>query len=131
MAYNKKQLYSEALELIQKKNLLFIEDVIALLGISKQTFYSKFKVRSNELDNIKKNIRNNRVALKTNIRKKWYESDHFSSQLCLYKLCAEEDELRRLQPARYAEQESKALTSQDIKELADTIDKMDKYATNE
>jgi len=38
MAYDKKKILKDALELIEKHHLIFIDDVVGLLPISKKTF---------------------------------------------------------------------------------------------
>lgn len=96
MAYDKKKILKDALELIEKHHLIFIDDIIALLAISKPTLYSLFPTDSNELNEIKKRLDKNRVSMKSNMRKKWYQSDNATLQVALMKLIATDDEAARL-----------------------------------
>jgi hypothetical protein len=68
-----------------------------MLGISKGTFYHYIKDESNELNELKKMLLENKVAIKVYLRKKWNESDTPTLQVALYKLCATPDELKLLQ----------------------------------
>jgi hypothetical protein len=92
----KNELYEKALELVRTKNLLFIEDIVAFLGIAKPTFYKYFAVESDELNELKNALESNRVKMKQNMRKKWYESDNATLQISLMKLIGTEEEYSRL-----------------------------------
>jgi hypothetical protein len=96
MAYNRVKVYEQALELIEKKKLFFIEDVITLLPISKQTFYEFFKVDSNELDTIKEALDKNKIDVKNGLRNKWYNGNNPLTQMALYKLIGTEEEYHRI-----------------------------------
>ena len=61
MAYDKKKIYNQAIEAINKNNLFFIEDVVAFLQISKSTFYDYFPIDSNELNDIKELLEQNKI----------------------------------------------------------------------
>jgi hypothetical protein len=89
-------LFEKADELVRTKNLLFVEDIVAFLGISKTTFYREFPVGSNELDDLKSGLETNRVKMKQNMRKKWFESDNATLQISLMKLIGTEEEFSRL-----------------------------------
>jgi len=93
MAYNTEELKEKALEVIKKKNLFFIEDVVAFLPCSKVTFYNH---KLNELNSIKEALEKNRVKTKNGLRSKWYMSGAPAVQIALYKLLANEDEMRKL-----------------------------------
>jgi len=54
MAYDKKKILKDALELIEKHHLIFIDDVVGLLPISKKTFYLWFTPECDELHDIKR-----------------------------------------------------------------------------
>jgi hypothetical protein len=96
MAYNRSKVYEEAKDLIEKKKLFFIEDVITLLPISKQTFYEFFKVESNELDTIKELLDKNKIEIKNGLRNKWYNGNNPLTQMALYKLIGTEEEYHRI-----------------------------------
>ena len=53
MAYDKNKLYDQAKEAIEKHNLFFIEDIVAFIPCSKPTFYEHFHLDSDELNNLK------------------------------------------------------------------------------
>lgn len=99
MAYNTDELYNLAVNYIEKENLFFMEDVIALLGISKPTFYEHFKTDSNELNYFKELLTKNKVSAKLAMRKKWHDSENASLQMGLYKLIGSDEERKRLNSA--------------------------------
>ena len=96
MAYNRVKIYEQALDLIEKKKLFFIEDIITLLPISKQTFYDYFKVDSDELDTIKEGLDKNKIEIKNGLRNKWYNGSNPLTQMALYKLIGTEEEYHRI-----------------------------------
>jgi len=96
MAYNKKKILKQALETVKTKNLFFIEDIVALLPCDKTTFYRFFPPESNEYNEIKELLEENKVTVKSNMRKKWYESDNPSLQISLMKIIGTDEEAHRL-----------------------------------
>ena len=94
--YNKKKLQKEAEKAITENNLLFIEDVIAVLGISKPTFYKYFPSESNEINYLKSILTKNKALIKIDLRKKWQVSGNSTMQLALYKLICDPDERKKL-----------------------------------
>lgn len=97
MAYNDvEKIYAKALSVIKEHSLYFIEDVVAYLPISKPTFYEYFKVDSDEFNEIKEALDNNRVNTKVKMRKKWEESDNATLQIGLMKLISTDEEAHRL-----------------------------------
>lgn len=96
MAYDKKKIFEQAKEMIVKKKLFFIEDVVTLLPISKQTFYDYFKVDSDELDTIKELLDKNKIEIKNGLRNKWYNGNNPLTQMALYKLIGTEEEYHRI-----------------------------------
>lgn len=96
MAYKTSDLYKKALLEIEKKNLIFISDVIDVLGISKDTFYNHFPTESDESDAIKEAIQKKRIEMKSSIRSKLYGSNSSTALIALYKLLATDEELARL-----------------------------------
>lgn len=99
MAYNTDKLYNLAIKHIETEELYFMEDIIALLGISKPCFYDHFKNDSNELNYFKELLTKNKSSAKISMRKKWKESDNASLQMGLYKLIGSEEERKRLNSA--------------------------------
>ena len=96
MAYDRKKIFEKAKEQIVSKRLIFVEEVVAFIGISKPTFYEFFPVDSNEFNELKGLIETNKISLKTSMRKKWYDSDNATLQMGLMKLIATPEELRKL-----------------------------------
>lgn len=96
MAYDRKKIYQQALELIEKKKLFFIEDVVTLLPCDKTTFYRFFQVDSNEYNTIKELLDKNKIEIKNGLRNKWYNGNNPLTQMALYKLIGTEEEYHRI-----------------------------------
>ena len=96
MAYNTKILFEKAKEQITSKKLIFVEEVVAFIGINKTTFYDHFPIHSNEINELKELIEVNKVSLKTSMRKKWYDSDNPTLQMALMKLLSNQTEHKLL-----------------------------------
>lgn len=91
-----KELEKEALEILQKKkDIYFFEDLATELGWSRGYLY-EIGLSPDKNDTLKDALSKNKKQLKRGLRNKWYNSDNPSSQAMLYKLVADEDELRRL-----------------------------------
>ena len=95
--YNSEEIFERGKKLIKEHKLLFVEDIVAYLGISKQTLYKHIPVDTNEMDILKSLLNENRVSQKTKIRKKWSDSDNPTAQMALYKLCSTPEEHKKLQ----------------------------------
>jgi len=96
MAYDTKVLFDKAKEQIKERRLIFIEEVVAFIGINKTTFYDHFPINSNEINELKKLIEDNKIDMKTRMRNKWYKSDNPTLQMGLMKLIATPEEHKRL-----------------------------------
>ena len=120
MAYNKKKIYEKAQEIVKKNNLFFIQDIIALLGISRQTFYDFFPLESDELDTLKEMLENNRARIKCALRSKWFNSENATTQVALYKLVSNEDE-RKLLSTTYQEVSADIANKDKITKLEDVL----------
>jgi len=96
MAYDKTKIYEQALDLIEKKKLFFIEDVVTLLPCSRSTFWDYFPDKSDELDNIKELLDKNKIDVKNGLRNKWYNGSNPLTQMALYKLIGTEEEYHRI-----------------------------------
>ena len=97
MPYNTEILKSKAIEAIKKNKLIFIEDICAMIGINKTTFYNHFTVDSNDFNELTNLLDENKISLKVGLRKKWFESDNATTQMALYKLCSTDIEHKKLQ----------------------------------
>lgn len=104
--YNRIKIFEQAKEMIVKHKLFFVEDIIAFIPCSKQTFYEFFPVQSDELDTLKTLLETNRTTLKVSMRSKWYTSNAPALQMALMKLIASPEELRKLSMT-VVEQETK------------------------
>jgi len=95
--YDKEAMYQLALDLCANdSDITFIQDVIAQMPFSPDTFYRMFPNGSEESDNIKKLIYNNKVTTKQKLRKNWKSPEASAPlQISLYKLLADEEELAR------------------------------------
>ena len=96
MAYDTKVLFDKAKEQIKERRLIFIEEVVAFIGINKTTFYDHFPINSNEINELKKLIEDNKIDMKTRMRNKWYKSDNPTLQMGLMKLISTPEEHKRL-----------------------------------
>ena len=96
MAHNKEKMYNKALAAAKKKGVYFIEDIIAMIPISKPTFYDFFKVNSNEFNTIRDILDENKINTKVKIREKLAAGNKAPELTALYKLLATDDERRKL-----------------------------------
>jgi hypothetical protein len=96
MAYDRKKIFEQAKEMIVKHKLFFIEDIVAFLPCGKTTFYEFFTIDSNEMNELKELLNQNRTELKVSMRSKWYKSNAPALQMALMKLIASPEELRKL-----------------------------------
>jgi len=96
MAYNKEKLYKQAIEVAQEKKCYFIEQVVSFMPCDKTTFYSHFKLDSNELNAIKEILDLNKINTKTKMYDKWFESDNATLQLAFFKLIGDDNERKAL-----------------------------------
>lgn len=90
MAYNKEELIKLSIEAIESKNLFFLQDVIAYLPCSSATFYNQ---ELEKVEAIKEALAENKVKVKNALRKKWFDNDQPTTQIALYKLLANREEL--------------------------------------
>jgi hypothetical protein len=96
MAYDRIKIFEQAKEVIVKHKLFFVEDIVSFLPCAKPTFYDFFPPDSNELNELKELLEQNRVTLKVSMRSKWYTSNAPALQMALMKLIATDEELRKL-----------------------------------
>ena len=93
MAYKKAELIEQAISAAKKYNLFFMEDVIAFLPCSRSTFYNH---NLDELDELKRQLSDNKVQVKVSLRSQWYRSKNATLQLSLYKLICTPEERKKL-----------------------------------
>ena len=106
MAYDRKKIFEQAKEMIVKHKLFFVDDIVAFLPCSNSTFYDFFPANSEELDELKELLNQNRTTLKVSMRSKWYTSNAPALQMALMKLIATPEELRKLS-MQFIESENK------------------------
>ncbi len=92
MAYSRKRLYEQALQVIEERNLFFIEDLVAFLPCDRATFYRKFPQGCDECDNIKRALESNKVRTKSAIRHRLFNMDNPTAQIALYRMIATPEE---------------------------------------
>lgn len=125
MAYDRKRIFEQAKEQIVSKRLIFVEEVVAFIGISKPTFYEFYPVDSNEFNELKSLIETNKISLKTSMRKKWYDSDNATLQMGLMKLIASPEEHRRLSQTHQehsGEIKTVNLTDEEVKKINNNLE---------
>ena len=105
MAYDRKKIFEQAKEMIVKHKLFFIEDIVAFLPCDKTTFYRFFEVESNEYNELKELLNQNKTELKVSMRSKWYKSNAPALQMALMKLICTDDERKKL-AMQYSENEN-------------------------
>ena len=94
---DKKKIYEQAKNVIEgDDNVLFLDDVIAELPMSKPTFYSWWPKGSDKYNELLALINNNRVKVKRYIRLKLRISGKAAELLSLYRMICTEDERRAI-----------------------------------
>jgi len=116
MAFDRDKLYQQAETAIKENNLFFIEDVVAFIPCSKPTFYEYFPIDSNEFNDLKGLLEQNKIRTKSAIRAKLYKSPKASELLALYRLICTPEE-RKMLNQNYIE-----LTGKDGKDLLPKIE---------
>ncbi|MFY7937968.1 MAG: hypothetical protein ACOVOQ_11370 [Flavobacterium sp.] len=96
MAYDKKKIFEQAKEAIEKYKLFFIEDVVAWLPIARSTFWEYYPDKSDEMDTLKELLEKNKVEVKSALRSKWFKGNNPLTQMALYKLIGTEEEYHRI-----------------------------------
>ena len=129
MAYDRKKIFEQAKEVIVKHKLFFVDDIVAFLPCSKSSFYEFYPDGSDELDELKELLEQNRVTLKVSMRSKWYTSNAPALQMALMKLIATPEELKKLS-MQFVESENTnknidagKLTDEEIKKINDSLEK--------
>lgn len=131
MAYDTETLKTKAIEVIKKNRLIFIEDVCAMIGISKPCFYDHFKLNSNDYNELNALLDENKISLKVLLRKKWFDSDNATTQMALYKLCSEPEELKKLSTSHVdmttngKDLNAKKMTDEEIQEEIERLQKVE------
>lgn len=96
MAYDKKKIFEQAKEAIKANNLFFIEDIVAWLPCSKPTFYELFPIESNDFNELREMIEQNKIKTKSAIRAKLFKGEKAAELLSLYRLICTNEERQML-----------------------------------
>jgi len=96
MAYDKNKIFEQAKDAITKNNLFFIDDIVAFIPCSKATFYQFFPLNSDELNNLKDFLEENKVKTKSAIRAKLFKGNKAAELLALYRLICTGEERQML-----------------------------------
>lgn len=110
--YDREKIYKRCISVVKKHKLVFIDEIVAYLPIGRKTFYEWWPAGSDESDNLKELLTNNKVVRKVAIRQK-LESGKGSDLIAAYKLLGTDRERKLL-----------STTYQEINEKV-TIDKID------
>lgn len=105
MAYDRKKIFEQAKEMIVKHKLFFVEDIVAFLPIAKKTFYEYFPIESDESNELKELLEQQKIEIKTSMRSKWYKSENATLQVCLMKLICTNEERKKMAQT-YIEQDA-------------------------
>ena len=106
MAYDKTKILEQAKKAIKDNNLFFVEDIVAWLPITKATLYDYFPIDSDELNDLKSLLDENKVKTKSVIRTKLFKSEKAAELLALYRLICTKEE-HQLLNQQYVDHTSK------------------------
>lgn len=94
--FNYEKLKKKALAILEKKrDIYFFSDLAIELGMSRQYLYER-GFSPDKDDALKEALENNKKFIKRGLRAKWYTNDNATTQVALYKLLADDEELKRL-----------------------------------
>ena len=91
--YTMQELERLSIEAIKTHKLFFLNDIPVYLPISRTTFYD---YELNKSDTIREALEQNRIEIKISMRNRWYNSNHPTLQILLYRLLADDEERRRI-----------------------------------
>ena len=93
MAYDKEDIIRQALEVIVREQCTTVAEALLYLPICKQTFYN---LGLDEVDAIKSAIEDEKIKIKSKLRRNWRNSDNPTLQIAEFKLASTDAELERL-----------------------------------
>lgn len=96
MPYDRNAIFEQAIKEAESKQLIWIEELVACLGIAKSTFYVYFPDGSDESNAIKAIISKNRVILSLVNRRNMLKSNNSTCMVALAKILGTEEEAHRL-----------------------------------
>src|SRR5699024_6490953 len=92
MAYDTEKLFSQAKEVIEDNNLIFITDVCDFLGIVADTYYDHFPLQSDKYDTLKQMLQENKVGMRVGVRKSLMDSTSASALIAMMKIAGTDEE---------------------------------------
>lgn len=94
--FDYEKLKKKALAILKKKrDIYFFSDLAIELGVCRQYLYER-GFSPDKDDALKEALENNKKFMKRGLRAKWYTNDNATTQVALYKLLADDEELKRL-----------------------------------
>lgn len=96
MAYDKNKLFQQAKEAIINNNLFFVNDIVAFLPCEKTWWYANFPPDSEEMNNLREILENNKSKTKSAIRAKLFKGEKAAELLALYRLICTPEERQNL-----------------------------------
>lgn len=94
--FNYEKLKKKALAILEKnRDIYFFSDLAIELGMSRQYLYER-GFSPDKDDALKEALENNKKFIKRDLRVKWYNNNNSTTQVALYKLLADDEELKRL-----------------------------------
>ena len=96
MAYDRAKIYQQAQEAVKNNNLFFIDDIVAWLPCARSTFYEYYPDGSDEMDNLKRLLEDNKIRTKSAIRSKLFKGEKAAELLALYRLICTPEERQNL-----------------------------------
>lgn len=94
MAYTKKWIRDESIRIISEDpDIHFLSELCLFLPISRNQFYKRDLHKD---DRIKEALYKNKTKLKSELRKKWKDSDNPALNIALYRLLATDRERQKL-----------------------------------
>ena len=91
--YDTKELIQFALKVIVDEQCVTMEEVWLMMAVSKQTAYNH---GLDKVDEIKEAVYLEKVKRKKKLRRNWVNSDNATLQIAEFKLCADDEELNKL-----------------------------------
>lgn len=91
--YDRNELVTKVLRVIEEEKLVFFDDIAAFVEPSRATLYN---MELHDLDTIKDALDKNKLARKLKMRRNWESLDSAPLQIAAYKLMATDDELEKL-----------------------------------
>lgn len=94
--FNADDIYNKSLELCKDESYHFISDIISSLPCERTTFYMLIPEGSDNLNNIKDLLTQNKINTKRAIRVTLGKSEKSGELIALYKLIGDDDDRKKL-----------------------------------